>query len=360
MKNNKSGVFVRNGKIYVQGMVNGEFIRKSTGKDATKANMTWARKNAEDVLTKLVGVSNQQKEYTLQEFGYLSLEINSVNRREPTNQAYRSDFKLHVLPYFKRFKLSQIKAMDIKAWQAKLLKSGLSAKRVIHLRGILNGILQDAYMDELIDKNPISLVKRPKMTKTEVYPFSLEEIETLIRSADGWFKNFLKIAFFTGMRTGELIGLKWEDINLESGYIKVKRSIRNGVIGLTKNGKAREVDILPIVAEALRSQFRYTGLMGGYVFVNQYGRHYRESDSIKRTNWKPLLLACKIDYRILYHTRHTFASIMLQQGEEIGWVSHMMGHADIHTTLTKYAKYIPRKKKKRATFIDELKLNVGS
>ena len=62
---------------------------------------------------------------------------------------------------------------------------------------------------------------------------------------------------------------------------------------------------------------------------------------------------CGLEYRKLYHTRHSFASIMLQQNEDIAWISNMMGHADIHTTLTKYTKYIPRKNIKRASFLSE-------
>lgn len=75
--------------------------------------------------------------------------------------------------------------------------------------------------------------------------------------------------------------------------------------------------------------------------------------------WIPLLRVCGLSYRTLYQTRHTFASIMLQQGEEIGWISEMMGHVNIHTTLTKYLRYIPRVEKKRAVFLNDLDIKVG-
>ena len=92
--------------------------------------------------------------------------------------------------------------------------------------------------DGLISTNPVSMVKSPKNTQqTEVTPFSHKEINTLLDSCDEWMRTFLTIAFFTGMRSGELIALKWEDIDFNSGKIHVRRSISAGREGSTKTGK---------------------------------------------------------------------------------------------------------------------------
>ncbi len=359
MANNDSGYYVRNNTIYVQGSVNGKFVRKSTRKKATKANLSWIKKNSESVLLQLVDKSiNKKEDYTLEEFGYHSLKINAHNRKGSTNQGYLNDFKLHILPAFRLYQLTDIRPTDLKQWQGNLHKRGISGKRINSIRTVFRGILQDAYIDELIDYNPFDRVKRAKMMKPEIHPFSLEEVELLIKEADGWFKNFLILAFFTGMRTGELFGLKWEDINFKSRYLHIQRGVRKGVIDSTKTEKSRQIDMLPVVERALRNQFLDTGLKGTFVFLTQYGGNYRESDSIKKSRWAPLLKQCMLDYRILYHTRHTFASIMLQQGEEIAWVSMMLGHADIHTTLTKYARFIPRRDKKRAEFLENLDVDL--
>ena len=96
--------------------------------------------------------------------------------------------------------------------------------------------------------------------------------------------------------------------------------------------------------------------MNWRIFVNQYGNHYSSTEKITKYKWRPLLQKCKLEYRILYRTRHSFASIMLQQGEEVAWISKMLGHADIHTTLTKYARYIPRKDIERAKFLSDFEV----
>jgi len=118
--------------------------------------------------------------------------------------------------------------------------------------------------------------------------------------------------------------------------------------------------MLPILKEALQRQYQITGKCKvGYVFITQHDKHYKTAGSILDFFWKPLLKKCNMDYKILYQTRHTFASIMIQQGEEIGWVSTTMGHKKMNVTLSKYARFIRRKKKKRATFIEKLDLKTG-
>jgi len=361
MQNNKSGVFVRNGTIYVQGSIDANYYRKSTGKKDTKANLTWVKKNAHDVLLNIIGKAEEKsKEIVFEDFAYKSLEINSPNRKQSTNTDYLADLKLHILPYFKKWKLQEIKPSDVKEWQAKLHKLGLSGKRIKNLRTVFRGVLQDAYVDKLINENPFNRVKAPKVIKPEIRPFNLDEVQHLINEADGWFKNYLTLAFFTGMRIGEILGLKWEDINFKSGYISIKRGITRGIIDTPKTQSSiREIEILSPVLKALRAQFKDTGLQNSFIFLTSKRNNFTGIKSIQPVNWKPLLQRSGIDYRNLYQTRHTFASLMLQQNEEVAWISQMMGHSDIHTTLTKYARYVPRVDRKRAKFVDDLDIKVG-
>ena len=74
---------------------------------------------------------------------------------------------------------------------------------------------------------------------------------------------------------------------------------------------------------------------------------------IRDYSWKKTLEKCELDYRPIYHTRHTFATIMLENGEDILWVSNMLGHTDSTMTLSKYARYIKRESKKRGQFLKE-------
>ncbi|BBG66202.1 phage integrase [Hydrogenimonas sp.] len=358
---NKAGYFVRNNTIHVQGSINGRFYRISTKKPATRANIAWVKRNAQDVLSKLVGMPSEPNEEILfEDFALLSLESSAMDRKESTNRKYFGDFQRHILPHFQGWKLYEIRPMDLKMWQVKLLKSGLSGKYVMNIRHVFRGILQDAFVNEIIDKNPFDRVKAPRIVKPEINSFSLEEVQILINRAQGWFKHYLTTAFFTGMRIGELLALKWEDVNWEKEYISISRAVSRGTISTPKTeNSVRIVDMLPIVSKAMKAQYLLTGLENSYIFLNQYGKNFTQYEKIVRYHWKPLLRSCGLNYRVLYQTRHTFASIMLQQGEEIPWVSAMMGHKDIHTTLTRYSRYIPRERRKRAGFIENLDLKVG-
>jgi len=359
MTYNKTGVSVRNGIIYVQGSIDGTFYRKSTKKKATKENLLWAEKNAESVLLQFIGKKDVEKSYTLKEFGYQSLEINAASRKENTNHEYKAMFEKHILPRYGNWKLNQIKPTTLKAWQNDLYKT-LSGKRIMTIRTVFRGILQDAFIDELIDTNPFDKVKPLKVEKTDISPFSLEEIRQVVEASKGWFQNYLVVAFFTGMRIGEILALQWDDIDFLHDAITVQRSIRKGVISTPKTASSiREIDMLPTVKDALMKQSLHSKDRSEFVFINQYGRHFTGSTTFVKCHWHPLLKGLDIKYRILYQTRHTFASIMLQQGEEIGWVSQMMGHTDIHTTLSKYARFIPNKKKRRAVFLNNIDFGVG-
>ncbi|MBT5934992.1 MAG: hypothetical protein HOG88_06575 [Sulfurimonas sp.] len=90
------------------------------------------------------------------------------------------------------------------------------------------------------------------------------------------------------------------------------------------------------------------------MFLAQNGSKYSKYDTFRKYHWKNLLIRTGYDHRVLYQTRHTFASIMLQKGEELAWVSKvMLGHSELATTLKFYAKFIPDENKKRAVFLDD-------
>lgn len=346
------GYKIRSNTLYVDGTVDGKRYRLSTGKEATPMNIKWISKNHRDVLLKLIDKEKPKKSKMLVEYGLDSLETNAYSRKTSTNKGYMSLFNKHIVPYFKHYELNEIRPSDIKRWQGKLLE-GIEPKTVKNARIVLSTILNDAVEDELIAKNPTDKVKLPKaLVKDDIVPFTLTEVKAMLSSSDAWMESFLTTAFFTGMRTGELMALKWEDINFVSNKIHVRRSIRQGIEGTTKNGKDRLIDMLPVVASALKKKYRENGLKYDYIFTSRLGKPYTESNSIIRWKWKPLLKRCSIDYRKLYNTRHTFATTMLLNGEDVLWVSKTLGHADISTTMKYYVKYIEDKSQKRAKFLN--------
>ncbi len=344
---------IRGNKLYVCGTVEGKHYRLSTGKEATAINIKWLKKNHRDVLLKLVVKEKPKDTEIFNEYALHSIQANIYSISEGTQKNYTCMLNKNILPYFKNYRLDEIKPSDIRAFQSKLLKSmdGRSAKNV---RILLGKILGEAVMDELIDRNPVKLVKPPRyIPKDDIIPFTLEEVETLIANTSEFMQIFLTVAFFTGMRSGELSALKWEDIDFNSKKIVVRRSMRHGKISSTKTGKTRIIDMLEPVEQSLKEHFKSNGLKYEFVFTNRKGTPYCETSSITTTYWKPLLKRCGMAYRVLYNTRHTFASLMLANGEDILWVSKMLGHAKVSTTTIYYTKFVEEKGKKRAQFLNE-------
>ena len=205
---NQPNVFSHNGILYVRGYVNGKRYQRSTKKCDNKMNRLWVQQNAHSVLLQLIAKKEPSSEIeeipTLEEYGYRSLLLNQSRREENTTKEYLRDFKSQIIPYFDHWRLDQIKSRDLKEWQAELLKTR-GTVRVINIRNVFQVIMQDAFLDELIEKNPFDRVKKPSRRKKKIYPFTLQEVKLLIDRSEGWFRNFLVIAFFTGMRTGEML-----------------------------------------------------------------------------------------------------------------------------------------------------------
>ena len=346
------GYTIRGNRIYVTGTVDGKHYRLSTGKEATAINIAWIKKNHRDVLLKLIAKDKPKRSEMFADYARQSIDANAYAIKSSTQYGYKSMLDRHIMPHFKHYRLDEIKPSDIRAWQTKLLQD-LTPGSVKNVRHLLGKILEDAVMDEIIDKNPVKHVKPPRSEeKDDILPFSMEEVQTLLHHASPWMHTFLTVAFFTGMRSGELIALKWDDIDFNTNKIIVRRSIRQGVESGTKTGKTRIIDMLSPVREVLKEKFKENGLSSEYIFTTRKGTPYKESSAVTTTHWRPLLKRCTIAHRVLYNTRHTFASLMLLNGEDVLWVSKMLGHSNIATTMKYYIKFIEEKGQKRATFLD--------
>jgi len=348
------GYKIRGNKLYVHGTVEGKFYRLSTGKEATPLNIKWIRKNHRDVLLQHINKDKPKHTEIFTKYAEYSMDSNAYAIKQSTHDNYKQMLSKHIMTYFRHYRIDEIKPSDIRRWQTKLLTT-LGAGSTKNVRNLLGKILEDARRDEIIDKNPVRLVKPPKLVhKDEIIPFSMEEVKTLITNANGWMQPFLTVAFFTGMRTGELLALKWEDIDFNSKKIIVRRTIRHGKLGSTKTGKIRTIDMLDVVHQSLKQKYRENGMHNEFIFTSRKGTPYAEASAVYTTYWKPLLKKCGMAYKIMYNTRHTFATLMLINGEDVLWVSKMLGHADISTTMKYYIKFVEEKGKKRAIFLDNI------
>ena len=146
-----------------------------------------------------------------------------------------------------------------------------------------------------------------------------------------------------------------KDINFEKSEIFIKRSIKFGEISTPKTTSSiRSIDMLDSLIPFLEDQYSMTGNKNSYVFLNQNDQHIYDIKRVRDTHWKKVLKLSNLDYRPIYHTRHTFATVMIENNEDILWVSNMLGHVNSTMTLSKYARYIKRADKQRATFLQNI------
>ena len=180
-------------------------------------------------------------------------------------------------------------------------------------------------------------------------------MKKILSVATGDMKAFTALGFFTGMRSGEIIGLRWEDVDLIKQEIHIKQAIRMGTVSTPKTKSSiRTIDILDNLVPYLQEQYKLTGKHKSYVFLNKDDEHYYDIKRIRDSKWKNLLKECEIEYRTIYQMRHTFATVMIENKEDILWVSNMLGHSDSSMTLQMYAKYRKRENIKRASFLGDI------
>jgi len=154
-----------------------------------------------------------------------------------------------------------------------------------------------------------------------VMPFSLDEVNRILNTARPDFKNYFTVRFFTGMRTGEVHGLKWKYIDFERRQILVRESI---VLGeedeLKTDGSTRDIQMSQIVLDAFKLQHQVTGGKSDYVFCNQAGKPLDNKNFVNRV-WAPLLRHLDLAHRKAYHMRHTATTLWLASGEAPEWIA---------------------------------------
>jgi len=352
-------IYTRGKKLWVNFSLYGNNTRKSLGLDDNPANRKLATTQIiPQMVLKIHGGEFFENKIvpTLNEYAKVSFNCHRHERKHTTNTDYQNIYTKHIRPYFGAFCLDKIKVSAINLWKNKLYNENkLSSRRVNDIKKILGTILEDAVRDEILISNPVSKSRPlPIHQEKEIEPFSLEEIDKILNSANGQDKNLIATLFMTGMRTGEMIGLMWSDIDFEKKEISIKRTIGRGHIGTPKTySSIRTIPILNSLMPYLKNQYELTKMYDSFVFINQEGKHYFDAKNIRSGLWKKVLKHAKVKYRTVYHTRHTFCSINLQNGEDIIWVSRVLGHKNPRITLEKYSKFIPTGND-RGTIFDKL------
>ncbi len=283
---------------------------------------------------------------TFEDFSDLWFSENEISWKHSYQITLRGSLDQHVLPAFGAQPVSHITRADILAFRANLAKiprkdgsTGLSPARINTILVPLRLVLSEA-ADRFDFESPYKNIKMLKVPKTMVDPFTMDEVLRILTHVREDFRPYLTTRFYTAMRSGECHGLKWKWVDFDRREIMVRESLVAGQMTDTKtDSSTRDIPMSQPVFDALQEQHKRTGHME-CVCCNVEGNQLQINNVSNRV-WKPLLRLLDLPYRRLYQTRHTAATLWLAAGENVLWVSEMMGHADPHVTLQKYAKYAP-------------------
>lgn len=269
-----------------------------------------------------------------------------------TIASYARWARSRLLPQWEFTKINKLSTPELRNWISELSVS-MSPKSVRNCVGLLSAVLVRAHADGVIANNPLEpikmktmLPKRKKQESSTIDPFNQDEIKSILSGCKYIEDRALfQFAFSTGMRTGELVAIKWEHINQANNTIRVIDNIVTGenstVEKTTKTDNVRDIPILPSAQEALDAMRPITGGRKKNFIFKPHGQYTRWRDDKKiRQRWEIALKAAGVRYRNPYQTRHTFASTLLMYGEPELLVAKLLGHETVEMVRRHYGKYI--------------------
>jgi integrase len=281
----------------------------------------------------------------LDDFAELWLNESKVQWRKTHLTSVFHIVRERIVPFFKGMQVDQITKQQVLAFRTLVCdikkKNGdkLSPSTVNRHMKILRAILLEA-SDRHGFISPYGNIKPLKVPKTDIKPFTPDEIALLLDNCREDFYEYFLIRVFTGMRTGEVDGLKWKYVDFDNRRILIRETIVKGELSYTKNDfSQREIQMSKPVYDAFVSMKARTGSYE-FVFVNNAGRPLKLDNVTKRV-WYPLLKFVGLEKRNPYQLRHTAATLWLGSGENVEWIANQMGHSNTEMLFRVYSRFIP-------------------
>ena len=281
------------------------------------------------------------------EFTEVWFKQKQVEWRTSYQQKVSIVIKNYLIPAFGNQVLSKIKKSDLLNFRASLAKvthgkdqTSLKASRINQIMTPLRMILNDA-AERYEFESPYKNINNLKEGKIEVTPFSLEEVHKILTTVREDFRPYYTIRFFTGMRTSEIDGLQWKNIDLPRREIHIREALVNGELGGTKTyGSDRTIQMSDRVYQAFLQQKSLNNGKSDFVFCNRDGGplDYR---LVNKRVWHPILRFLGLTPRRAYQTRHTAATLWLSAGENPEWIARQLGHSTTEMLFRVYSRYIP-------------------
>ena len=370
--NQLNGVEPRGKTIRLHFSYQGERCRETLKLEPTKANLKYANMLRSEILLKIQRNTFNYAEYfpsskNLHKFTVVKTRkfrcselliklssdyekmVDNKSMSPSTNQGYQKVIKGLILPYFANYYVHEVTPLIIREWIEGI---GATSKTIRNALTPLRAMFEDALNVQLIDSNPLDKLALAKLLRVnatkseyEVHPFTVQEINIILyNSPPGHIRNLLQFAFYSGLRTSELMAITWDDVDLVKQTISINKAKVCGVIKGTKTNAGTRVNkLLPEALEALTNQFNFVVKHVGPVFLNPNTNSPWSHNNKIGDAWRRVLAVCsEIKYRNLYQTRHTFASTLLSNGENPLKVAKLMGHVNVSMIFRVYGKWIPK------------------
>jgi integrase len=275
---------------------------------------------------------------------------------------------VHIRPALGNLKLKNVTPAHVRGLYREKLEVGRSPRTVQYIHVTLHKALKQAVADGLIPRNATEAVKPPQVRKEEIRPLTAEQVKVLFEDVrDDRLESLYILAVHTGLRQGELLGLKWGDVDLEAGTLQVRRTLTTAkggpVLSAPKTkGSRRTVKLSPTALEALRShlarQLEEIDRVGslwrekGLIFAAEVGEPLRRQYVTAR-RFKPLLRRAGLPEIRFHDLRHTCATLLLSENVNPKVVSEMLGHATIAITLDTYSHVLPTMQESAAKAMED-------
>lgn len=301
---------------------------------------------------------------------YLDYWLETYAKTNVAASTYKryAEFAAHINVGLGNIMLSKLKPAHIQNFYSMLLEQGLSKSTVLKVHRMLHLALKHAVNWQIVISNPTDAVTPPRPDKAEMHVWDMNTVNQFLKDiSDERIYMPVLLALQTGMREGEICGLKWENVNLKHGTLTVKQALQriNGVLTIkdTKTAKSkRTIALMDYTVQALKEHKRKQNeikLMMGPAYHDQgfvcawddgrpYDPHYVGEKFTELIN--------KLDYpKIRFHDlRHTHATMLLQQGVNPKIVSERLGHSQVSITLDTYSHVLPNMQREAITKLDEL------
>ena len=289
--------------------------------------------------------------------------------RESTFERYECAIRAHIKPILGSIKLKSLTPAHVRGFYRENLDSGLAPGTVHKLHVVLHKALDQAVTDGLVARNATDALKLPRIDREEIKPLTAEEANRLIEAAHGErLRALYVLAIHTGLRQGELLSLRWEDVDLEAATLRVRRTLTcaGGKYSFAepKTKKSRRTVRLTAGAiAALRNhlerqmeEMERLGTLykpGGLVFANEIGGIINPSN-LRNRSFARLLRRAGLPADTRFHDlRHTCATLLLSRNVNPKIVSEMLGHANIAITLDTYSHVLPDMQERAARALEE-------